>query len=88
MEFKIDDNLVQDMISQKINQCVDNRVRERLKELDWYKTIDSAVFSAVNRSITVDVVKNIIDNIDKKELISEVSRNLSELLVDKLISED
>ena len=88
MEFKIDDNLVQDMISQKINQCVDNRVRERLKELDWYKTIDNAVFSAVNRSITVDVVKDIIDNIDKKELISEVSKNLSELLVDKLISED
>ena len=84
MNVEISESNINEYANQRMKQLVDQKVKERLAEIQWYKTVDNAVFDVVQREITTSVIKNILDKIDRKELVSTISKSLADMLVSRI----
>jgi len=84
MNVEISESNISEYANQRMKQLVDQKVKERLAEIQWYKTVDNAVFDVVRQEITVSIIKNILDKIDRKELVSTISTSLADMLVSKI----
>lgn len=84
MNIEIDEVSMNNYANQRMKQLVDQKVKDRLAEIQWYKTVDHAVFDVVKQEITKEIVKSVLDSIDRAELVKSISMDLAELLVDRL----
>ena len=84
MNIEIDEVSMTNYANQCMKQLVDQKVKDRLAEIQWYKTVDHAIFDVVRQEITKEVVNRVLDSIDRAELVKSISMDLAELLADKL----
>ena len=84
MNIEIDEVSMNNYANQRMKQLVDQKVKDRLAEIQWYKTVDHALFDVVKQEITKEIVKSVLDSIDRAELVKSISMDLAELLVDRL----
>ena len=84
MNIEIDEASMTNYANQRMKQLVDQKVKDRLAEIQWYKTVDHAIFDVVRQEITKEVVNRVLDSIDRAELVKSISMDLAELLADKL----
>lgn len=87
MNFEIDEKEMNDYANQRMKQLIDQKVKERLKEIEWYRTVDHIIHDVVKESITTDTIQRVIAQIDKETLIQEISKNIAENLVEKMVGE-
>lgn len=84
MNIEIDEVSMTNYANQRMKQLVDQKVKDRLAEIQWYKTVDHAIFDVVRQEITKEVVNRVLDSMDRAELVKSISMDLAELLVDRL----
>lgn len=84
MNIEIDEVGMTNYANQRMKQLVDQKVKDRLAEIQWYKTVDHAIFDVVRQEITKEVVDRVLDSIDRAELVKSISMDLAELIVDRL----
>ena len=84
MNIEIDEASMTNYANQRMKQLVDQKVKDRLAEIQWYKTVDHAIFDVVRQEITKEIVNRVLDSIDRAELVKSISMDLAELLADKL----
>lgn len=84
MKIEINDDNINEYANQRLKQCVDQQVKQRLAEIQWYNTVDHAVYECVAKQITHEVVQSILKDIDRAALIQTIAKDMAELLVDKL----
>lgn len=87
LNFEIDEKEINDYANQRMKQLVDQKVREMLKEIEWYHTVDHIIHDVVKESITSDVIQRIITQMNKESLIQQISKNIAENLVEKMVGE-
>lgn len=85
MKVELDEKEMQEYADRRMKQKIDQRVDQRMKEIDWYKSVDHAVQDAVDRHITESRIAAILCEIDRKELIERIAKHLAEDICDKLI---
>ena len=84
MNIEIDEVSMTNYANQRMKQLVDQKVKDRLAEIQWYKTVDHAIFDVVRQEITKEIVNRVLDSIDRAELVKSISMDLAELLADRL----
>lgn len=84
MKIELNDETINDYANQRLKQLVDQKVKERLAEIQWYKTVDHAVYECVSQQITNETVQTILKDIDRTALIQTIAKDMAELLVEKL----
>ena len=84
MNIEIDEVSMTNYANQRMKQLVDQKVKDRLAEIQWYKTVDHAIFDVVRQEITKEVVNRVLESMDRAELVKSISMDLAELLVDRL----
>lgn len=84
MNIEIDEVSMNNYANQRMKQLVDQKVKDRLAEIQWYKTVDHAIFDVVRQEITKEIVNRVLDSIDRAELVKSISMDLAELLADRL----
>ena len=84
MNIEIDEVSMTNYANQRMKQLVDQKVKDWLAEIQWYKTVDHAIFDVVRQEITKEIVNRVLDSIDRAELIKSISMDLAELLADRL----
>lgn len=87
MKIEINDESINEYANVRLKQAVDQKVKQRLEEIQWYKTIDHAVYECVAQRITNEVVQAVLQELDRTALIETISKNMAELLVEKLYEE-
>ena len=96
MEFKLDNNKIEEIIEEKVKITIENRVNKILNKAytkeDYLRSeIESIVDRKVSNEIDRIVYKYIEESLRKigrDEMIKIMSNSLSELLTDKLIDDD
>jgi len=84
MNVEISEENINEYANKRMKQLVEQKTREHLAEIQWYKTVDHAVLDVVQQEITKEVIRDILSKLDQKELIATIGRNLAEMLVSKI----
>lgn len=84
MKIEINEENINEYANQRLKQSVDQQVKQRLAEIQWYKTVDHAVYECVAQQITNETVQAILKDIDRTALIQTIAKDMAELLVEKL----
>lgn len=85
MNVELNEAELQAYAEQRMKQKIEQKVTERLKEIEWYKSIDHAVFDAVESHITEERVAKILGELDRQQLIDGIAKYLAAALAEKLI---
>ena len=87
MEINITNEEIKDIAKQRIEKLVDSKVREVLNSMYWQdlsNRIDESVAVVVNRMITEEKINKIIDKIDKKSIIDNISSKIATQIVESI----
>lgn len=84
MQIEINDIEIQEYANQRLKQLVDQKVKNRLAEIEWYKTIDHIIENVVREKVTTKMIETVIKDMDKNELVKMLSGSLADGIVDKL----
>ena len=87
MEINITNEEIKDIAKQRIEKLVDSKVREVLNSMYWQdlsNRIDESVAVVVDRMIAEEKINKIIDKIDKKSIIDNISSKIATQIVESI----
>lgn len=84
MNIEVNEKEMQEYADKRMKERINAIVETRLKEIDWYKQVDQAVFSVVEKHVTLDRCNAIIDELDRNKLVETMCKYMAELVVQKL----
>ena len=84
MNIELEVKDLSEYANQRMKQLVDQNIKQRLAEIQWYKTVDHIIYDVVKQEVTKEVIEKAIDSMDRQTLIEQISKSIAECLVDRL----
>ena len=84
MNIEVNEKEMQEYADKRMKERINAIVETCLKEIDWYKQVTQAVFSVVEKYVTLDHCNTIIDELDRSKLIESMCKYMAERIVQKL----